>query len=75
MLKEKILNRISRAFTFSLSTLLVVGAAGISVLVVSLILSELFLPSGDTRTFNKAVKLIEKMNKHKKLLISNWVKD
>ncbi|KAF6070349.1 TIM21 family protein [Candida albicans] len=65
---KKILNRISRAFTFSLSTLLVVGAAGISVLVVSLILSELFLPSGDTRTFNKAVKLIEKNEQAQKAL-------
>lgn len=65
---KKILNRISRAFTFSLSTLLVVGAAGISVLVVALILSELFLPSGDTRTFNKAVKLIEKNEQAQKAL-------
>lgn len=65
---KKILNRINRAFTFSLSTLLVVGAAGISVLVVSLILSELFLPSGDTRTFNKAVKLIEKNEQAQKAL-------
>lgn len=55
-----LLNRISRATTFSLSSLLVVGAAGVSVLVVGLILSELFLPSGETKAFNKAVKLIEK---------------
>lgn len=53
------LNRISRAFTFSVSSVLVVGALGVAGLVVYLILSELFLPSGDTRTFNKAVKLIE----------------
>ncbi|CAX44479.1 import inner membrane translocase subunit, mitochondrial precursor, putative [Candida dubliniensis CD36] len=65
---KKILNRISRAFTFSLSTLLVIGAGGISILVVSLILSELFLPTGDTRTFNKAVKLIEKNQQAQKIL-------
>lgn len=34
-----------------------------AILVVSLILSELFLPSGDTRTFNKAVRLIQE-NEH-----------
>lgn len=51
---------IKNAFTFSLSSLLVVGAGGVALLVIYLILSELFLPSGDTRTFNKAVKLVEK---------------
>ncbi|ODV77424.1 TIM21-domain-containing protein [Suhomyces tanzawaensis NRRL Y-17324] len=55
-----LLNRITRAFTFSLSSVLVLGAAGVALLVVYLILSELFLPSGDTRTFNKAIKLVEK---------------
>lgn len=54
-----ILNRISRFFTFSLSSVLVLGAFGVSLLVIYLILSELFLPSGDTKTFNKAVKLLE----------------
>lgn len=56
---KAILNRISRIFTFSLSSVLVVGALGVAGLVVYLILSELFLPSGDTKTFNKALKLIE----------------
>lgn len=56
---KAILNRISRIFTFSISSILVVGALGVAGLVVYLILSELFLPSGDTKTFNKAVKLIE----------------
>lgn len=55
-----LLNRILRFFTFSVSTALVIGALGVSSLVIYLIFSELFLPSGDTRTFNKAVKLIEK---------------
>lgn len=39
--------------------MLVVGATGVALLVVYLILSELLLPSGDTKTFNKAVKLVE----------------
>lgn len=56
---KAILSRISRIFTFSISSLLVVGALGVAGLVVYLILSELFLPSGDTKTFNKALKLIE----------------
>ncbi|KAG7662113.1 TIM21 [[Candida] subhashii] len=65
---KKILNRISRAFTFSLSSLVVLGATGIALLVVYLILSELFLPSGDTRTFNKAVKLVEQNEAAQKTL-------
>lgn len=56
---KAILNRVSRVFTFSFSSLLVVGALGVAILVLYLILSELFLPSGDTKTFNKAVKLVE----------------
>ena len=63
-----LLNRITRAFTFSLSSVIVVGAAGVALLVVYLILSELFLPSGDTRTFNKAVKLVEQNPEAQKLL-------
>lgn len=54
-----ILNKINRAFTWSALTVLVVGGVGISALVVSLIFSELFLPLGDTKTFNKAVRLVE----------------
>jgi import inner membrane translocase subunit TIM21 len=57
---KRILSRINRAFTFSFATVIVVAGTGIALLVVYLILSELFLPSGDTRTFNKAVKLVEK---------------
>ncbi|KAK6202663.1 TIM21-domain-containing protein [Scheffersomyces amazonensis] len=63
-----ILKRASRAFTFSLSSLIVLGGTGIALLVVYLILSELLLPSGDTRTFNKAVKLVEKNELAQKLL-------
>ncbi|EGV61233.1 hypothetical protein CANTEDRAFT_132405 [Yamadazyma tenuis ATCC 10573] len=62
------LNRISRAFTFSLSTVIVIGASGVALLVVYLILSELFLPSGDTKTFNKAVKLVEKNEQARALM-------
>lgn len=65
---KKILNRISRAFTFSLSSAIVLGATGVALLVVYLILTELFLPSGDTRTFNKAVKLVEKNEEAQKAL-------
>ncbi|EGW34855.1 uncharacterized protein SPAPADRAFT_145402 [Spathaspora passalidarum NRRL Y-27907] len=65
---KKLLNKITRAFTFSISSLLVLGAAGVALLVVYLILSELLLPSGDTRTFNKAVKLVEQNEAAQKLL-------
>ncbi|KAK6457864.1 TIM21-domain-containing protein [Scheffersomyces xylosifermentans] len=65
---KKILNKATRAFTFSLSSVIVLAAAGVALLVVYLILSELFLPSGDTRTFNKAVKLVEKNELAQKLL-------
>ncbi|CAK7906227.1 mitochondrial import inner membrane translocase subunit Tim21p [[Candida] anglica] len=63
-----ILNRISRAFTFSMSSLMVIGASGVALLVIYLILSELFLPSGDTRTFNKAVKLVEQNENAQRVL-------
>ncbi|CAI5758954.1 unnamed protein product [Candida verbasci] len=66
-----ILNRISRATTFSLSTVLVTFASIVAVLVVYLIISELFFPSGDTRTFNKAVKLVEKNEQAQKVLNFN----
>lgn len=65
---ERILSKIVRAFTFSASSLIVLAAAGVSVLVLYLIFSELFLPSGDTRTLNKAVALVEKNEQAQKLL-------
>lgn len=55
----KILSTISRFATFSISSLLVVGALGVSGMVIYLMFSELFLPSGETKTFNKALKVIE----------------
>lgn len=63
-----ILNRITRAFTFSMSSVLVIFAGGVSLLVIYLIFSELFLPSGETRTFNKAVKLVENSDIAKQVL-------
>ncbi|CAK9438560.1 uncharacterized protein LODBEIA_P27840 [Lodderomyces beijingensis] len=65
---EKILNRISRAFTFSLSTVIVIAASGVAMLVLYLIISELFFPSGDTTTFNKAVSLIQDNAEAQKVL-------
>lgn len=65
---KAILSRISRILTFSVSSVMVVGAIGLSGLVIYLILSELFLPSGDTKTFNKAVKLVEQSEKVQKAL-------
>lgn len=62
------MSRITRAITFSASTLLVLGAAGVAVIVLYLIISELFFPSGDTRTFNKAVKLVEENDEAQKAL-------
>lgn len=50
-----------RAFTtFTISGALVIGAAGLSIIVIYLIGSELFSPSGDTRIFNRSVSIIEK---------------
>ncbi|CCE82147.1 Piso0_002846 [Millerozyma farinosa CBS 7064] len=63
-----LLNKITRAFTFSMSSVLVIFAGGVSLLVIYLIFSELFLPSGETRTFNKAVKLVENSDVAKQVL-------
>lgn len=65
---KALLSRITRTFTFSASSLMVIGALGVSGLVIYLILSELFLPSGDTKTFNKAVKLVEENEDAQKAL-------
>lgn len=46
--------------TFTASGTLVIGAAGLSAVVIYLILSELFSPSGDTQIFNRSVSMIEK---------------
>lgn len=52
--------RIKSFTTFTVSGALVVGAVGLSGIVIYLITSELFSPSGDTRMFNRAVSMVEK---------------
>ncbi|AET40544.1 Tim21p Ecym_6154 [Eremothecium cymbalariae DBVPG len=51
--------RVKSAVSFSVSGILIVGATGLAGVVVYLILSELFSPSGDTQIFNRAVTKIE----------------
>ncbi|CCE65260.1 hypothetical protein TPHA_0K01260 [Tetrapisispora phaffii CBS 4417] len=53
-------NRIKSYSTFTASGVLIVGATGISAIVIYLIVTELFSPSGDTQLFNRAVSLVEK---------------
>lgn len=61
-----------KAFTsFTASGTLVIGAAGLSVVVIYLILSELLSPSGDTQMFNRSVSLIEKDETARALLQCN----
>lgn len=52
--------RIKSYSTFTASTALIIGATGISTIVIYLILTELFSPSGDTIIFNRAVTMVEK---------------
>ncbi|KAL3232513.1 Mitochondrial import inner membrane translocase subunit TIM21 [Nakaseomyces bracarensis] len=54
--------------TFTFSSLLVVGGVGVSGVVLYLILSELFSPSGDTQLFNRAVSMVEDNEDVRKLL-------
>lgn len=54
-----ILNKISRFLNFSFSTMLVAVALLVTGVVFYLIFAELFLPSGQTKTFNKALKVIQ----------------
>lgn len=51
--------RIKSFASFTISGVLVIGASGLAGLVIYLILSELFSPSGDTRLFNRAVSMVE----------------
>ncbi|KAI0463971.1 hypothetical protein LJB42_002982 [Komagataella kurtzmanii] len=60
--------RIKNAVTFTASTALVIGALGLAGISLYLLFSELFLPSGDTTTFNHAVTLVEKDPGAQKLL-------
>ncbi|ANZ74194.1 BA75_00326T0 [Komagataella pastoris] len=60
--------RVKNAVTFTASTALVIGALGLAGISLYLLFSELFLPSGDTTTFNHAVTLVEKDPGAQKLL-------
>lgn len=51
--------RIKAFTTFTVSGTLVIGAVGLSAIVLYLITSELFSPSGDTRLFNRSVSIVE----------------
>lgn len=66
--KIGIWSRIKSFTTFTVSGTLVVGAIGLSAIVIYLITSELFSPSGDTRMFNRAVSLVEKDGSSRSLL-------
>lgn len=60
--------QVKSASTFTFSGILVIGAVGISAIVIYLILSELFSPSGDTQLFNRAVSMVEKNKDIRSLL-------
>lgn len=63
--------QVKSASTFTFSGILVIGAVGISTIVIYLILSELFSPSGDTQLFNRAVSMVEKNKDVRNLLQCN----
>ncbi|GAV51969.1 hypothetical protein ZYGR_0AF04410 [Zygosaccharomyces rouxii] len=63
--------RIKSFTTFTVSGTLVVGAVGLSAIVLYLITSELFSPSGDTRLFNRSVSIVEKDESSRSLLQCN----
>ncbi|CAI4038734.1 hypothetical protein SMKI_06G0810 [Saccharomyces mikatae IFO 1815] len=63
--------QVKSASTFTFSGILVIGAVGISTIVIYLILSELFSPSGDTQLFNRAVSMVEKNKDIRSLLQCN----
>lgn len=52
--------RVKAFTTFTISGALIIGATGLSAIVIYLIGSELFSPSGDTQIFNRSVSVIEK---------------
>ena len=60
--------QVKSASTLTFSGMLVIGAVGISAIVIYLILSELFSPSGDTQLFNRAVSMVEKNKDIRSLL-------
>lgn len=65
-----------KAFTsFTIFGTLVIGAVGLSGIVLYLITSELFSPSGDTRLFNRSVSIVEKDEFSRTLLECNDTED
>lgn len=66
--KTSLWTRLKSFTTFTVSGTLVIGAAGLSAVVIYLILSELFSPSGDTQIFNRSVSMIEKDEAARSLL-------
>lgn len=60
--------RIKAFASFTVSGALVIGASGLAGLVIYLIVSELFSPSGDTVMFNRAVSTVEADPNARKLL-------
>ncbi|KAH3903048.1 Tim21p SCDLUD_000659 [Saccharomycodes ludwigii] len=69
--KKSIWKQIKKFTTFTASSALVIGALSLATIVLYLIISELFLPSGDTQIFNRAVNLIEADEVSRKLLQCN----
>lgn len=66
--KIPLMAKIRTLTTFTFSSLLVLGGVGVSGVVLYLILSELFSPSGDTQLFNRAVSMVEDNDDVRKLL-------
>lgn len=60
--------RIKGFITFTLSGTLVLGGIGLSGVVLYLITSELFSPSGDTQLFNRAVTMVQSDAKVREML-------
>ncbi|KAJ9572551.1 Hypothetical protein J6897_03537 [Nakaseomyces glabratus] len=69
--KIPVWHKLKALTSFTASSLLVVGGVGVSGVVLYLILSELFSPSGDTMLFNRAVTLVEDNEEVRKLLQCN----
>ena len=67
----KVWLKIKRASSFTFFGSLILGASGLSAVVIYLIGSELFSPSGDTVLFNRAVSMVEKDPQVRELLQCN----
>ncbi|CDK26098.1 unnamed protein product [Kuraishia capsulata CBS 1993] len=60
--------KVKKGTTFLIASGLVVGALGLASMTIYLLVAELAFPSGDTQTFNRVVKMIEKDEKSCELL-------